>query len=133
MAIDEKYGGLEHLVQLGKEKGYVLYDEVSEILPAVEIPGGAELEDVLAGLDGAGIEILEEPKDFEKKVDEAEDLLDLELPTGAGADKLSDPGADVPAGNGHGPAAHARWRSGDRAAHRARPEDCAEVALARLL
>ena len=91
MAIDEKYEGLEHLVQLGKEKGYVLYDEVSEILPAVEIPGGAELEDVLAGLDGAGIEILEEPKDFEKKVDEAEDLLDLELPTGAGADKLSDP------------------------------------------
>ncbi len=91
MAIDDKYGGLERLVQIGKEKGYVLYDEVSEILPAAEMPGGAELEDVLAGLDGAGIEILEEPKDFEKKIDEGEELLDLELPAGVGSDKINDP------------------------------------------
>jgi RNA polymerase primary sigma factor len=74
---------------LGKEKGYVLYDEVSEILPAGDLAGGAELEDVLAGLDGAGIEILEEPKDFEKKLEE-EELLDLDLPAGVG-DKVNDP------------------------------------------
>ena len=66
MAIDDKYDGIQRLVQMGKEKGYVLYDEVSEVLPG-DLPGGAELEDVLAGLDVAGIEILEEPKDFEKK------------------------------------------------------------------
>ena len=89
MATEDKYEGLERLVQLGKEKGYVLYDEVSEILPAGELAGGAELEDVLAGLDGAGIEILEEPKDFEKKLEE-EDLLDLDLPAGVG-DKVNDP------------------------------------------
>ena len=89
MAIEDKYEGLERLVQLGKEKGYVLYDEVSEILPAGELAGGAELEDVLAGLDGAGIEILEEPKDFEKKLED-EELLDLDLPTGVG-DKVNDP------------------------------------------
>jgi RNA polymerase primary sigma factor len=89
VAIEDKYEGLERLVQLGKEKGYVLYDEVSEILPAGELAGGAELEDVLAGLDGAGIEILEEPKDFEKKLEE-EDLLDLDLPAGVG-DKVNDP------------------------------------------
>jgi RNA polymerase primary sigma factor len=89
VAIDEKYDGLSRLVQMGKEKGYVLYDEVSEVLPG-DIPGGAELEDVLAGLDVAGIEILEEPKDFEKKLDESEELLDIELPAGVG-DKLNDP------------------------------------------
>jgi RNA polymerase primary sigma factor len=89
VAIDDKYEGLERLVQLGKEKGYVLYDEVSEILPAGELAGGAELEDVLAGLDGAGIEILEEPKDFEKKLEE-EELLDLDLPAGVG-EKVNDP------------------------------------------
>jgi len=89
VAIDDKYDGLQRLVQLGKEKGYVLYDEVSEVLPG-ELPGGAELEDVLAGLDGAGIEILEEPKDFEKKLEEGEELLDLELPTGFG-EKVNDP------------------------------------------
>ena len=90
VAIEDKYDGLERLVQIGKEKGYVLYDEVSEILPSGELPGGAELEDVLAGLDVAGIDILEEPKDFEKKLEETEELLDLELPIGVG-DKVNDP------------------------------------------
>ncbi len=89
MALDDKYEGLQRLVQMGKEKGYVLYDEVSEVLPG-DAPGGSELEDVLAGLDTAGIEILEEPKDFEKKLDEAEEVLDLDLPTGLG-DKINDP------------------------------------------
>ncbi len=74
---------------MGKEKGYVLYDEVSEVLPG-DLPGGNELEDVLAGLDVAGIEILEEPKDFEKKLEEGEEVLDLELPAGLG-EKVNDP------------------------------------------
>jgi RNA polymerase primary sigma factor len=89
VAIDDKYDGLQRLVQIGKEKGYVLYDEVNEVLPG-DLPGGAELEDVLAGLDVAGIEILEEPKDFEKKLDDGEELLDLELPPGLG-EKINDP------------------------------------------
>jgi RNA polymerase primary sigma factor len=74
---------------MGKEKGYVLYDEVSEVLPG-DLPGGSDLEDVLAGLDVAGIEILEEPKDFDKKLDDAEELLDLDLPAGVG-EKVNDP------------------------------------------
>jgi len=89
LAIDDKYDGVQRLVQLGKEKGYVLYDDVNEVLPG-DLPGGAELEDVLAGLDGAGIEILEEPKDFEKKLDESEEFIDLELPPGLG-EKVNDP------------------------------------------
>ena len=86
---EEKVGGLQRLVQIGKQKGYVLYDEVSEVLPG-DIEGGAELDDVLAGLDVAGIEILEEAKDFEKKLEESEEPLDLELPAGLG-DKVNDP------------------------------------------
>ena len=89
MAGDDKYDGLQRLVQMGKEKGYVLYDEVNELLPG-DLAGGAELDDLLAGLDGAGIEILEEPKDFEKKLEEGEELLDLELPASVG-DKVNDP------------------------------------------
>ena len=89
VALEDKFEGLQRLVQMGKEKGYVLYDEVSEVLPG-DMRGGAELEDVLAGLDVAGIEILEEPKDFEKKLEEGEELLDLELPAGVG-EKINDP------------------------------------------
>ncbi len=74
----------------GKEKGYVLYDEVSELLPA-DLNNGSELDDLLAGLDVAGIEILEEPKiEFDKKLEETEELLDLELPPGVG-EKVNDP------------------------------------------
>ena len=89
VALDDKFDGIQRLVQMGKEKGYVLYDEVSEVLPG-EVSGGAELDDVLAGLDVAGIEILEEPKDFEKKLDDVEEVIDLELPAGVG-EKINDP------------------------------------------
>src|SRR5436190_22237742 len=75
---------------MGKDKGYVLYDEVSEVLPS-DLAGGSDIDDVLAGLDVAGIEILEEPKDFEKKIEESgEDVIDLELPAGVG-EKVNDP------------------------------------------
>jgi len=89
VALEDKFDGLQRLVQMGKDKGYVLYDEVSEVLPG-DLAGGAELDDVLAGLDVAGIEILEEPKDFEKKLEEGEEILDLELPPGLG-EKINDP------------------------------------------
>src|SRR4029079_5572740 len=56
----------------GKQKGYVLYDEVNDLL-AEDYPGGRELDDLLTELDTAGVEILEEPKaEFDKKVEEAE-------------------------------------------------------------
>src|SRR5690348_14251926 len=72
----------------GKEKGYVLYDEVSEVLPA-DLNGSADLDEILAGLDIAGIEILEEPK-LDAKLEESDEFLDLELPT-PGGDKTNDP------------------------------------------
>ncbi|MDE3159928.1 MAG: RNA polymerase sigma factor RpoD [Acidobacteriota bacterium] len=89
MALEDKFDGLQRLVQMGKQKGYVLYDEVNEVLPG-DMSGGVELDEVLAGLDGAGIEILEEAKDFEKKLEDSEELIDLELPPGLG-EKINDP------------------------------------------
>jgi RNA polymerase primary sigma factor len=89
VAIDEKFDGLQRLVELGKGKGYVLFDEVSEVLPG-DMASGSDLDEVLASLDVAGIEILEEPKDFDKKLDEGEEVIDLDLPAGLG-DKVNDP------------------------------------------
>src|SRR4051812_48630527 len=74
----------------GKEKGFVLYDEVNEFLTD-EFGGGRELDDLLSELDTAGVELLEEPKlDFEKKLDEGEEFVDLELAQDAG-EKTNDP------------------------------------------
>src|ERR1700694_3880891 len=76
-------------MEAGKKKGFVLYDEVNEVL-AEDFHSGREFEDLLTDLDSAGVEILEEPKlDFEKK-DEAEDFADLELAQDVG-DKTNDP------------------------------------------
>jgi RNA polymerase primary sigma factor len=71
----------------GKEKGYVLYEEVSEVLPP-DLNGNGDLDDLLVGFDGAGIEILEEPK--LEKLEEGEELIDLELLPGIG-EKTNDP------------------------------------------
>ncbi|MGA2328157.1 MAG: RNA polymerase sigma factor RpoD [Bryobacteraceae bacterium] len=87
MALEDKYDRLKQLMDAGKEKGYVLYDEVSELLPD-DITPGPELDELLVNLDGAGVEILEEPK--LEKVGETEDLIDLELGQEF-TDKTNDP------------------------------------------
>ena len=90
MANDDKFGRLRQLVDTGKEKGYVLYDEVNELLPD-ELTTGPEIDDLLADFDTAGVEILEEPKlEFEKKIDESEDFADIDLPADF-VDKTNDP------------------------------------------
>ena len=77
-------------MEAGKEKGFVLYDEVNDLL-AEDFPSGREFEDLLTDLDSAGVEILEEPKlDFEKSKEEPEDFGDLELTPETG-DKTNDP------------------------------------------
>ncbi|MDP8988781.1 MAG: RNA polymerase sigma factor RpoD [Acidobacteriota bacterium] len=74
----------------GKQKGYVLYDEVNDLL-AEDYPGGRELDDLLTELDTAGVEILEEPKaEFDKKVDEADEPGELDLVQELN-DKTNDP------------------------------------------
>jgi RNA polymerase primary sigma factor len=90
VASDDKYGRLRELVDTGKEKGYVLYDEVGELLPD-ELSGGPELDDILADFDSAGVEILEEPRlEYGKKSDDSEELSDLDLASDI-ADKTNDP------------------------------------------
>ena len=90
MAGDEKIGRFKQLMSTGKEKGYVLYEEVNDLL-AEDYPGGRELDDLLTELDTAGVEILEEPKaEFDKKSEEAEELGEVDLFQDF-SDKTNDP------------------------------------------
>jgi RNA polymerase primary sigma factor len=90
VATDDKYSRLRQLVDEGKEKGYVLYDEVSDLLPD-ELSTGPELEEILADFDTAGVEILEEPKiEFDKKGEESEEFAEADL-GGDFIDKTNDP------------------------------------------
>ncbi len=77
-------------MDIGKEKGFVLYDEVSELL-ADDFPSGREFEDLLSDLDSAGVEILEEPRaEFDKKAEEGEEFAEIDLAQDYG-DKTNDP------------------------------------------
>jgi RNA polymerase primary sigma factor len=77
-------------MESGKEKGFVLYDEVSELL-SDDFPAGREFEDLLSDLDSAGVEILEEPRtEFDKKAEDTEEFADIELAQDFG-DKTNDP------------------------------------------
>ncbi len=74
----------------GKEKGYVLYDEVNDLLTE-DYTGTRQLDDLLTELDSAGVEILEEPKiEFDKKIEDGEEFADVELAQDF-SDKTNDP------------------------------------------
>jgi RNA polymerase primary sigma factor len=90
VAGSDKFGRIKQLMTTGKQKGYVLYDEVNDLL-AEDYPGGRELDDLLTELDTAGVEILEEPKlEFDKKAEEAEEPGELDLVQELN-DKTNDP------------------------------------------
>ena len=79
MSIEEKYDEVRQLIALGKEKGYLLYDEVNELLPA-DITSSDELDDLFSTFGNAGIVVV----DSEEKYREAK-LLDR---TGEGAEEI---------------------------------------------
>jgi len=58
-AIEEKYEQMRHLITLGKERGYLLFDEVNDILPA-EVDSHEEINDLLSTLERYGIQIYED-------------------------------------------------------------------------
>ena len=86
---EERFSRFQKLIDMGKEKGYVLYDDVSEVLPE-DITAGPELDDILAGLDEAGVDLLEEPKLEIDKKEEGDELVEVELGQET-TDKTNDP------------------------------------------
>ena len=94
MSIEEKYDEVRQLISIGKEKGYLLYDEVNELLPS-EITSSDELDDLFNTFGSAGIEVVDSEKAYlqEKQFDrtgEGAEELELDLTPGA-LDKTNDP------------------------------------------
>src|SRR5262245_38432333 len=95
MSIEEKYDEVRQLINIGKEKGYLLYDEVNELLPS-EITSSDELDDLFNTFGSAGIEVIDSDQKYlrdEKTIDrtaEGAEELELDLTPGA-LDKTNDP------------------------------------------
>src|SRR5512144_1428203 len=95
LSIEEKYDEVRQLINIGKEKGYLLYDEVNELLPA-EITSSEELDDLFNTFGSAGIEVIDSDQKYmrdDKPIDrtaEGSEELELDLTPGA-LDKTNDP------------------------------------------
>src|SRR5436309_14552069 len=82
--LEEKYDEVQKLIDIGKEKGYLLYDEVSDLLPP-EISSSAEdLDDLFTAFGTAGIEVID-----------TDDQSFAGLDKVAGANKFEEPPEDI--------------------------------------
>src|SRR3954447_20237579 len=95
LSIEDKYDEVRQLINIGKEKGYLLYDEVNELLPS-EITSSEELDDLFNTFGSAGIEVLDadqmkfrDEKTFDRTAEGSEEI-ELDLTPGA-LDKTNDP------------------------------------------
>ena len=94
MSIEEKYDEVKQLIAIGKEKGYLLYDEVNELLPA-DITSSDELDDLFSTFGSAGIEVVDSEQKYREdklldRTGEGAEELELDLTPGA-LDKTNDP------------------------------------------
>ena len=106
MAIEDKYDQVRQLVNMGKERGYLLYDEVNDILPA-EVHSSEEIDELLSTFERYGIDVYEdlatakaarallevvEPAEHEAEAhkESASDEVEIDLTPGA-LEKTNDP------------------------------------------
>jgi RNA polymerase primary sigma factor len=94
LALDDKFDDIQKLIDTGKEKGYLTYDQVNDLLPG-DIHSPDDLDDLLTTIGTQGIDVLEGPKmpgtELEKTGDiEAGEDVELDLTPGA-LEKTNDP------------------------------------------
>jgi RNA polymerase primary sigma factor len=73
---------------MGKEKGYLLYEEVNDMLPS-EISSSDELDDIFSMFGQMGIEVVDSEQKF-REAKEGEEGAELDLTPGT-LDKTNDP------------------------------------------
>ena len=92
MAIEDKFEhDIDNLIEVGKEKGYLTYGDVNDILPE-EIGSPDDLDDLITTIGTQGIDLLDAPKfpgDKEFELEEGEDV-ELDLTPGT-LEKTNDP------------------------------------------
>ena len=105
MSVEEKYSEVKQLITIGKEKGFLLYDEIYEILPEEVTSLPEELDEIYIRFNDLGIEVVDDaeklpsPKEItidgvveEKEVDQREEVqADIAAAAAGVIDKTNDP------------------------------------------
>jgi RNA polymerase primary sigma factor len=93
LSLEDKFDEVRQLLIIGKEKGYLLYDEVNDVLPADLTSSPDDLEELFAVFGNAGIDLVDSEKGYHGRESierEGPDEPELDLTPGA-LDKTNDP------------------------------------------
>jgi RNA polymerase primary sigma factor len=90
LSLEDKFDEVRQLLVIGKEKGYLLYDEVNDLLPADLTANPEDLEELLAVFANAGIDLVDSEKGYKL---EREGIERPEGPEGEGPELDLTPGA----------------------------------------
>jgi RNA polymerase primary sigma factor len=95
LALEDKFDDIKKLVDAGKEKGYLTYDQVNDLIPH-DVHSPEDLDDLLTTIGTQGIDVLEGPKPpsaaLDRKFEDLEEGEDVELDLTPGAlEKTNDP------------------------------------------
>jgi RNA polymerase primary sigma factor len=98
LSIDDKYDEIKQLVYSGKQKGYLLYDEVSDVLPTEIINSSDEIDELFSMFDSVGIEVVDseekyqsDNRGFTKGFEKEEEVDQEQEPEGENYAKTYDP------------------------------------------
>jgi RNA polymerase primary sigma factor len=95
LALEDKFDDIKKLIDVGKEKGYLTYSEVNDLIPH-DVHSPEDLDDLLTTIGTQGIDVLEGPSKLPSAgLDKAEDMevgedVELDLTPGA-LEKTNDP------------------------------------------
>jgi len=67
--VEEKYTTVKQLIELGKEKGYLLYDEIYESLPEEVVSLPDELDEIYIRFADLGIDVIDRPERYQNRDD----------------------------------------------------------------
>ena len=68
LGIEEKYEEVRHLISIGRQRGYLVYDEVNDILPEEISTSVEEIEELYDRLGSHGIELVDSEDQWKERV-----------------------------------------------------------------
>jgi RNA polymerase primary sigma factor len=103
--LDLTDAGVKKMIKLAKQRGFVTYDELNEVLPSDEVTS-EQIEDIMAMLTDMGINVVETEEESEDTTEVAESaqtgVVKSESNTTTSGRPHRRSGADVPARDGLG-------------------------------
>ena len=98
MSLEDRFDEVRQLIIIGKEKGFLLYDEVNDLLPAELTSSPEDLDELMSIFAAAGIDLVDSDKGYREREGmergegpaASEDGGELDLTPGA-LDKTNDP------------------------------------------